>query len=486
MNAVVRRSAEDQLQDDIFSFYDDPYGYAMYVWPWGVKGTRLEKHPGPDKWQKAQMMRIRDAIRADPEGYQIREAVASGHGIGKGAQQAMITHWHMATRINPAGVTTANTMTQLRGKTWRELALWNSDAINSHWFDWTATKFSRKGFHETWFQDATPNSEHNSQSFAGLHGDYVLVVFDEASTIPNKIFEVTEGALTTPKTIFLTFGNPTEGSGAFYDVFHKFKKLWTTTHVDSRSARMATLQPSNLFRMQTWIDLFGIDSDFVKVRILGQFPSQSSSQFIPRQMVDDAQERTCEVYGGAIKVMGVDVARYGDDASVISRVHGRKLYPQKELRKFDTMHIADWVATEIRAYKPDVVYVDGIGIGAGVVDRLRQLGFQIFEVIGGAKPAQEFEGKLLNKRAECWWVMREWLKTADIPADDQELADQLTMVEYGHDRTRMLLKMQSKEEMKALGYDSPDRADSLSFCFAAPHAYIVDQGAYEPAPDPGY
>lgn len=473
-------SAESQLQDDIFQFYDDPLGYAMYVWPWGEKGTRLEKHPGPDKWQCEQMNRIRDAIRADPEGYQIREAIASGHGIGKGAQQAMLTHWHMATRINPAGVTTANTMSQLRGKTWREVALWNSDAINSHWFDWTATRFSRKGFKETWFQDAQPNSEHNSQSFAGLHGDYVMVVFDEASTIPGKIFEVTEGALTTPKTLFLVYGNPTEGSGPFFDIFKKFKALWTINHIDSREARMATLQPSNLKRMETWIQLYGIASDFVKVRILGQFPSQSSSQFIGRKMAEDAQARTNEVYGGAMKVMGVDVARYGDDASVISRVHGRKLYPQKMIRKFDTMEVADWVATEIKAYKPDIVYVDGIGIGAGVVDRLLQLGHPVSEVIGGAKPSTEFDGKLLNKRAECWWVMREWLKTADIPEDDHELVDQLTQVEYGHDRTRQLLKMQSKEEMKALGYESPDKADSLSFCFAAPHANLSMEGAQEP------
>ena len=486
MSAVESLTAEQQLNADIASFYDDPYGYAMYVWPWGVKGTRLEHHPGPDKWQKAQMMRIRDAIRKDPEGYQIREAIASGHGIGKGAQQAMLTHWHLATRINPAGVTTANTMAQLRGKTWREIALWNSDAINGHWFDWTATKMAMKGFSETWFQDATPNSEHNSQSFAGLHGDYVLVVFDEASTIPQKIFEVTEGALTTPKTIFLIFGNPTEGSGAFYDVFHKFKKLWTCTHVDSRTARMATLQPSNLLRMETWIDLFGIDSDFVKVRILGQFPQQSSSQFIGRGIVEEARARECQVFGNATKVMGLDVARYGDDASVISRVHGRKLYPQSLIRQFDTMQVADWAAAEYRKWRPDVFYVDAIGIGAGVYDRLLQLGIPAVEVIGGAKPSIEYQGKLLNKRAECWWVMREWLKTADIPADDEELADQLTMVEYGHDRSRMLLKMQSKEEMKSLGYDSPDKADSLSFCFAASHAEISMTGALEPPADPGY
>lgn len=477
---------EIQLVQDITSFYTSPYDYAMYVWPWKVKGTRLEDHEGPDKWQKDMMLRIQAAIEEDPEGFQIREAVASGHGIGKGGLSAMLTHWFHATRYKPAGVTTANTQSQLRGKTWRELALWNSDAINGHWFNWTATRFSRVGHAEDWFQAAEPNSEHNSQSFAGLHGSEVLVIFDEASTIPKSIFEVTEGAFTTPRNIWLCLGNPTENTGSFRELFGKFRKFWTTTHVDSRTARMATLKPSNMEQYKRWEEQYGIDSDFFKVRVLGQFPSQASTQFISRKVVSMAQGREATSQAGAPKIMGVDIARYGDDASIIARVQGRKLYPMEEMRKSDTMTTASWVAAAINSFKPDMVMIDGVGVGGGVVDRLIQLGFAIIEVNAGSTPSEDYSKKVVNKRAEMWSVMRDWLETADIPEEDTALFDDLTGLTFFHNRINNKLQLESKEDAKKRGISSPDRADALSMCFAYEYGHEQQQDYYEEAETADY
>ncbi|WP_299082753.1 hypothetical protein [uncultured Paraglaciecola sp.] len=472
---------EIRLITDISAFYTSPYDYAMYVWPWGKKGTRLENHKGPDEWQKQGMLRIQAAIEEDPEGFQVREAFASGHGIGKGAFSAMITHWFHATRYKPAGVTTANTQTQLRGKTWRELALWNSDAINSHWFVWTATRFSRVGHTEDWFQDAVPNSEHNSQSFAGLHGSEVLVVFDEASTIPRIIFEVTEGAFTTPKNLWICLGNPTENTGSFRELFGRFRRFWHCSHIDSRTTRMATLTESAIQQFKTWEKMYGIDTDWFKVRVLGQFPAQASTQFISRKVVSMAQGREVENQSGAPKIMAVDVARYGDDSSVIARIQGRKLYPMISVHKQDTMTTASWVAAAINSYKPDMVLVDGVGVGGGVVDRLIQLGFSIIEVNAGSEPSEEYKKKVVNKRAEMWSVMRDWLETADIPEDDTELFDDLTGLMYMHNRINNKLQLESKEDAKKRGISSPDRADALSMCFAYEYGHEQQQDYYEDA-----
>ena len=127
----------------------------------------------------------------------------------------------MSTRPHLSGVVTANTMSQLSTKTWRELALWYKRLINRHWFKWSATKFWHVEHPETWAVHATPNSEHNSEAFAGLHAKYVLMIFDEASAIPDKIWEVAEGALTDSDTeiIWLAFGNPTRSTGRFRECF---------------------------------------------------------------------------------------------------------------------------------------------------------------------------------------------------------------------------------------------------------------------------
>jgi hypothetical protein len=478
--ATPLTNEEADLITDISRFYTSPLEYAMYVWPWGQVGSRLERFDGPDTWQRECMLRIQHEIEKDPEGFQIREAFASGHGVGKGALSAMITHWFQATRYKPAGVTTANTQTQLRGKTWRELALWNNDAINSHWFTWTATRFMRVGSEQDWFQDAVPNSEHNSQSFAGLHGSEVLVIFDEASTIPQSIFEVTEGAFTTPRNLWLCLGNPTENTGPFRELFGKHRRYWHTTHIDARKAKLATLQPSNIERFERWKDQYGEDSDFYRVRVKGEFPAQASTQFISRKVVADAQARSHYPERDAPKILAADIARYGDDASVIARVQGRKLYPLEELHKQDTMTTASWIASAINNYNPDMTLVDGVGIGAGVVDRLRQLGFTIIEVNGGSRPSEAYADKVINLRTEMWSIMRDWLETADIPEDDNQLFDDLTQLTFSHSRTNMKMQLESKEDAKSRGIASPDRADALSMCFAYEYGIQMEHSYFEP------
>ena len=371
--------------------------------------------------------------------------------------------WAMSTMADTKGVVTANTENQLKTKTWAEMAKWTRLCIVSHWFELTATGFFSKDpkYEKTWRMDVIPWSEKNTEAFAGLHnkGKRILVIFDEASSIPDIIWEVAEGAMTDKDTeiLWFAFGNPTKNTGRFRECFGKFRHRWGGTKVDCRTAKM-----TNKEKIQEWIDDYGIQSDFVKVRVLGEFPQAGTDQFIPTALVEDAMEREVDVPFGAPKIFGVDVARYGEDSTVITRIHGRKLEEIHEYKGLDTMAVAAKVAELWNIYKPDHVLVDAIGIGAGVLDRLKQLGFDPIEVISSQKA--DDERQFFNKRVEMWSRMREWLRHASVPSDTK-LKDDLVGISYGHD-AKSRLQLEKKSDMKKRGLSSPDRGDSLAQCFA--------------------
>ena len=449
---------DDALATEMSKFYADPYGFVMFAFPWGERGTPLEHYTGPDSWQREQLQRIGERLTGDIDSI-IYEAVASGHGIGKSAQTSFIILWAMSTRPHLNCVVTANTLNQLTTKTWRELAVWHKRLINAHWFEWTATKFMHRDHPETWFASATPNSEHNSEAFAGLHAEHVLIIFDEASAIPDAIWNVTMGAMTTPGAMWFVYGNPTRNSGRFRECFGSMKHRWNGQQIDSRTCSMTDKKQLN-----EWAADYGEESDFYRVRVRGQFPHAGEQQFISAEIVANAVAREVEVPKGAPKLMGVDVARFGTDSSVICRRHGRKAEQFLSFHGMDTMDLASRVAQEIELYKPDAVFIDGVGIGAGVVDRLRQLKYDVIEVQAGARPDPENVDKVVNKRAEMWMRTKEWLETADIPAE-QQLIDDLTGIEYGFD-ARMRLQLEKKADMKKRGLASPDWAEALIMTFA--------------------
>jgi hypothetical protein len=435
----------------------------MYAFPWGEKGGPLEDFKAPDKWQLQQMRDVRDAILADPIGYTIREAKASGHGIGKSAMVAMIILWCMSTRPQLNGVITANTSTQLSTKTWRELALWHKRAINGHWFKWTATKFFHIEHPETWFVAAIPNTEHNSEAFAGLHGEFVLIIMDEASAIPDKICEVTEGAMTTPKAMWFMYGNPTKNTGYFREAFHSQAHRWNHTQIDSRNCMM-----TNKREIAEWIKAYGEDSDFVRVRVKGEFPRAGSMQFIASTVVDEAMayEAPYETYFNMPVIMGVDVARYGEDKTVIALRAGRKLLELRKYRGLSTMKVAQKCAEAISEFAPAVIFVDEVGIGAGVVDRLRMLQYDVIGVNAG--PKAKDEETYFNKRVEMWDRMRKWLDGADLP-QDADLRKSLIGIQYGFSAARgtgEVMMLEKKRDMKKRGLDSPDEGDALAHTFA--------------------
>ena len=463
------------LADDIGSYTHDPYRYALYAFPWGV--GELKDSPAPRTWQREVMEEIRDhlinpATRFTP----LRIARASGHGIGKSALIAMLTKWALDTCPDTRIVTTANTEGQLLTKTSPEIAKWARLAITRDWFKPNATSLvsTMPGRDKSWRADLVTWSDNNTEAFAGLHnqGKRIVLIFDEASGISPKVWEVALGALTDENTeiIWLAFGNPTLNTGSFRECFGKQRNLWKTDQIDSR-----TVEGTNKAYLQEIIDTYGLDSDVARVRVLGQFPNASSMQFIASDTVEAARERP-EMPGLTSDpvIFGVDCARFGDDDSVLAIRCGRdaRTRPWKTWSTTDAMTLAGDIALQAEQYKPDAIFVDAGNIGAAVVDRLRQLiePRLVHEVwFGGKGRDAEWNGakvRVANKRAEMWSRMREWLKGSMV-IDSQRLQDDLIGPEYGFNTDQAII-LERKEDMKKRGLSSPDWADALACTFAEP------------------
>lgn len=463
---------EQQLIDDIAGFTHDPLGFVLYAFDWGH--GELAKFPdGPDEWARDELDEIGQKLRSGEisgvsEAIQI--ATASGHGIGKSAFVSWVILWGISTYEDTKGVVTANTDNQLRTKTWAELSKWYRLCICKSWFTLTATSiFSIDPEHgKTWRIDMVPWSVNNTEAFAGLHnqGKRILIVFDEASAIDDPIWEVTEGALTDEDTeiVWVAFGNPTQNRGRFRECFHRFKHRWSCRQIDSRTVKI-----TNKEQIAKWIADYGEDSDFVKVRVRGMFPSVSAKQFISTTDVDAALGRILreEQYDFAPKIITCDPAWEGDDELVIGMRQGLHFQILRTIAKNDNdIHVANIIANLEDQHQADAVFIDA-GYGTGIVSAGRTMG-RTWELVwfGGSSS----DPGCLNKRAEIWKLARDWLKDGgSIPKDDMVLYNDLIGPETIA-RSDGKIQLESKVDMKGRGIPSPGRGDALALSFARPVA----------------
>lgn len=475
----------DELFENLARFANDPLGFVLWAFPWGEAGSSLENEDGPEQWQREVLQRVGEKLCAGGDlGAIIEEDVASGHGVGKSALVSWLILWAISTFEDTRGVVTANTEGQLKTKTWAELGKWYQLFIGRSLFTFTATSIHIKDDpdrEKTWRIDMIPWTREKSEAFAGMHnkGKRILVMFDEASAIDDLIYEVTEGALTDANTqiIWCRFGNPTKTAGKFFsnctnygwmaevgkpiEQGHAHRRN-TYTRVDSRTVRF-----TNKTQIEAWIQEYGEDSDFVRVRVKGMFPRAGYSNFIAPGIVMQARRRKImeSVYRPFQKVIAVDPARFGDDFSVISCRQGIKLLWQLSLSGFDGPDLAGRVIELTRkegAAVSCIVY-DAIGNGADLDSMLRRArGLPQLIPVQWGQPAKD-DKMYFNQRSECWGTMRTWLETAGIP-DDDELATQLSSLDYGYDG-RLRIQLQSKKDIKKNGGKSPDKADSLALTF---------------------
>lgn len=458
---------------------EDPLEWVRWAYDWDYND--LSGFEGPDVWQEGFLREWGEEIRK--RGFDgrtpvapIRASTTSGHGIGKSALTSWIADFILSTRPHSKGIVTANTSPQLETKTWAEIAKWTKRCKTRRWFRITSGRGSMKITHrshpETWRLDAMAWRENQPEAFAGLHAatSTPYYIFDEASGIPRAIFETANGGMTDGEPMMFLFSNPTKASGYFFDSHHDLRHRFNTYRIDSRTARM-----TNKAEIQAWIEDYGIDSDYVKVRVLGEFPVTSDRQFIPTNLVSAAASPDREELFTPIDpiIVGVDVARFGSDESTIYIRRGRtaRWRLPKIFRQLDNMQLALEIKKIADEIMPDAINVDS-GAGTGVIDALR-----LWNV---PNVNEVFFGSTITPDEDCYDMatymmseIRKWLKQdgATIPPDPI-LKRQLTSREYDmrEGKKGTVIKIESKDEMREHQdkKESPDRADGLGLTFAVP------------------
>jgi hypothetical protein len=464
--ATIWTPHDQSLLDDLKTLVDHPLAYVYWAFPWGE--GELAGEEGPDTWQRDTLLAIEAALKATDGS--VRFAVASGNGVGKGALTAWLVKWFHDTRPDGKGLVTANTGDQLSTKTWSEVAKWHKLSRTAHWSHWQATKLSNVFSQETWFVSALPWSKERPESMAGMHAPHILVAMDESSSIPDVIWDTLEGAMTTPKALWVAFGNPTRNSGRFKELFPGglYAHEWTTRRIDSRTCKMV-----NKAQQDQWIATRGIDSDFVKIHVLGEHPSQSEDQFIGEDLVRMAQEREEAPYLHLPKILGADVATTGTGCLLLrqgSKILWSQLWHNKQADEWAAL-----ISSVMDRDEPDATFVDAAGVGSGVWALLRHTNHKVIAVNGAhhvpetiSVPGMPSEKDMYyNMRACMWGRMKEDLGTAlCLPPSMTDLARELQGPQWTFAGANKIL-LESKDDMRTRGIASPHTADALSHTYYA-------------------
>lgn len=486
---------------------DNPRKWIQYAFPWGDPDTPLANVKEPRAMQIEVCEEIADHIRNNrtlvKQGLQpkvYRGSTSSGRGVGKSAlYEGLLPIWFLSVVVGGTIITTANNETQLNTRTWAELGIWHNLAINSHWFslstekmqpsDWFSTAIRQQLRRDTryYYNVAQLWQKDNPSSFAGIHSQQgLMVVFAEATGIPDPIWTVARGFFTEPTLyrFFFASSNPRKATGAFYETHHKERKLWYRRIIDSR-----TVPGLDRAELDAIVEKHGEHSPEACAEVTGQFPDASDKQFIARSLVDGASARALFVdkaeNDGAPIIIGADVARHGDDQSVAQPRVGRDARTIPALvfeginnvqfagrllelaDRLSTAHFHPNVPVHAQRRRKVTVNID-LGGGAGVIDILKDraghLAWIVINEIDFGSKADEPD-RWANKRTEMYAHCRSWLPGGCI-ANDQELKDDLTGPEYYFRSDSSVVQLEPKESMKKRGLSSPDRGDALVLTFA--------------------
>ncbi len=478
MALAEARTPDERLADLAADCYAEPLGFVLAAFPWGEPDGPLKDHDGPDVWQREFLERIGREVKA--HGFNgktpvapIRGAVSSGHGVGKSAEAAWIVCWLMSTRPHAQGTVTANTYTQLETKTWAAVKRWMGMCLTRHWFVVADHRLYHKDHKDSWFCAPQSSKEENSEAFAGQHAadSTSFYVFDEDSGISDKVHEVAEGGLTDGEPMIFLFGNCTRNTGHFHRAcFGAQRNLWKPVVVDSRNSKF-----TNKEQIEEWIELYGEDSDFVRVRVRGIPPRASDVQFIDQERVNQAQQRKVSVLADEPLVAGVDMAWGGEDDNVVRfrcGLDARSIPPIRVKGEFTrdpqvmVTRLADVLQGEWLGRKVHTMFLDSAGIAGPVGARLRALGHRNVQEINFGADSPDPKARYM--RDYMWMKMKDWLLRGAIPSEPQ-LESDLVAPGVRPDRQQRVW-LESKEDMKRRGVDSPDDGDALALTFAAPIA----------------
>ena len=443
------------------------------------------------RWKQDPVAFVRECLKAQPDPWQIdalndyaahqRIAMCASKGVGKSTVLAWVV-WHfMATRYKPLVACTSISADNLRDGLWAELARWQQvSPLLSRAFELSKERIIALGKDElgnelglTWYCSArnwskTADMYQQSNTLAGLHAENLLFVVDEAGAIPDAVVAAAEAGLATvggDKRLVLA-GNPTNLDGPLYRACMRDAALWRITRISSAPDDPKRSTRVKIEWAQEQIRIYGRDNPWVLVNVFGQFPPSSMNSLVGPAEVEAAFTRamTLNSQDSFAILIGVDVARFGDDRTVIVVRQGRAMRgPPIILRGADTVEVAGRVAKLAAELRADAVFVDATGgHGVGVIDILRQAHLRVLEVHFSGSPN---DPTFFNKRSEIWWLAADWVKQASLPLLPdivREFCEPTYSLQGGK------LRLEEKEQIKSrLGY-SPDIVDALACTFSMP------------------
>jgi len=451
----MKKSAASVWVEFVERYRDDPVGFVRDV---------LGADPQP--WQE-------DLLRSVGDVGVRRISIRAGHGVGKSVACAWAMIWHMSVKYPQKTICTAPTAGQLFDALFAELKHW----INRlpEWlrdsFEVFSDRVVLRAAPESSFISARTSSAERPEALAGVHSENVLLIADEASAIPEKVYESAAGSMSGRSATTVLIGNPTRSSGLFFQTHHGLSESWKTMRVSC--VDNPYVDPDFVEQIR---QTYGDRSNAYRVRVLGEFPLADDDTLIPAELVDAAMDRDIFLDEGVPVVYGVDVARFGSDRTVLCKRQGNVITDLVHWTGADLMETVGRVVDAAKKDKPVEIMVDSIGLGSGVADRLRELGWNVRDV--NVSEASALNQQAAKLRDELWLSLKEWLeaRACKLPKSD-ELRQELVTPSFTFTSSGKI-KVEGKAEMKRRGMRSPDLADAICLTFASMAAGVGGRSSH--------
>lgn len=418
----------------------------------------------PDEWQQ-------DFLNAVASGER-KISIRSGHGVGKSTTASWAMLWFLLTRYPVKVVVTAPTSAQLYDALFAELKRWVKELPEAiqQLLDVKQERIELKASATEAFISARTSRAEQPEALQGVHSDNVMLVADEASGVPEAVFEAAAGSMSGHNALTILLGNPVRSSGFFFDTHNRLKDEWWTKRVSCVDSKRVSQEYVDDMKSR-----YGEESNAFRIRVLGEFPRSDDDTIIPMELLESAKHRDTRAYEDAPIIWGLDVARFGSDSSVLCKRQSNVVHTLERWRNLDLMQLTGAVVAQYEACdhksRPAEILVDSIGLGAGVVDRLRELKLPARGINVSESPAMG--GTYLNLRAELWHKAKAWLEKRDckIPMNE-DLISELATVRYTF-TSNGKIKIESKDDIRRRGLKSPDMADAFVLTFASDAATIA-------------
>jgi hypothetical protein len=420
---------------------------------------------------------VREVLGVEPLPYQAEflEAIASGerkisirsgHGTGKSTAASWAMLWYFLMRYPNKVVVTAPTSSQLFDALFAELKRWINELppMFEQVLNVKSDRVEHVAAPSEMFISARTSRAETPEALAGVHSEHVMLVVDEASGVPEQVFEAAAGSMSGHSATTIMLSNPTRSSGTFYESQTRLSDSWWTRRWSCVDSPLVSDEFVDEMRQR-----YGEESNAFRIRVLGEFPLADDDTIIPFHLVESATHRDVEISDETKVVWGLDVARFGTDCTALCKRQGPVVTEIRSWRGLDLMQTVGRVVAEYEALspskRPKEILVDSIGLGSGVVDRLRELDLPVRGINVAESPSMK--ETYMNLRSELWFKAKAWLedRSCKLPPNDQLIAE-LTSIRYSFTSSGKM-KAESKDEMRRRGLSSPDLADAFCLTMAS-------------------